>query len=199
MPLKLAQTIYAYPNSVNMITVKPVQGYPLANLTEAIEKEYSYLKALTEEERNDIIQPVLTQVELWSFGIQTVVFAISLILVMTVTLMSVSERRRDFATLDAIGAPLNYVFRVVLLETALIGAFAGALGVALGSLASIVLASLYTDIPLALFFPSILEIVPPLYMLEMFTAIVAVCCVGGIIPAINATRMRIAEVLRAEY
>jgi ABC-type antimicrobial peptide transport system permease subunit len=199
MPLKLAQTIYNYPNSVNMITVKPVQGYPIANLTEAIEKEYPYLKALTEEERNDIIQPVLDQVGLWSFGIQTVVFAISLILVMTVTLMSVSERRRDFATLDAMGAPISYVFRIVLVETALIGAIAGVLGIALGSIASLILASLYTNIPLALFFPSIFEIVPPLYMLEMFTAIVAVCCVGGIIPAINATRMRIAEVLRAEY
>jgi putative ABC transport system permease protein len=198
MPLKLAQTIY-YPSRINMITVKPVQGYPLANLTEAIETEYSDLKALTEEERNDIIQPVLDQVELWSFGIQTVVFAISLILVMTVTLMSVSERRRDFATLDAIGAPLSYVFRIVLVENALIGAFAGALGVTLGSIASLVLASLYTNIPLTLFFPSMFEIVPPLYMIEMFTAIVATSCLGGVIPAINAARTRIAEVLRAEY
>jgi putative ABC transport system permease protein len=199
MPLKLAQTIYNYPNSVNMITVKPAQGYLIVNLTEAIEQEYPYLKALTEEERNDIIQPVLDQVGLWSFGIQTVVFTLSLILVMTVTLMSVSERRRDFATLDAIGAPLNYVFRIVLVETALIGAIAGAIGIALGSLASLFLASVYTDIPLALFFPSIFEIVPPLYMLEMFAAIVVTSCLGGVIPAINATRMRIAEVLRAEY
>jgi ABC-type lipoprotein release transport system permease subunit len=199
MPLKLAQKIYNYPGRINMITVKPALGYPIENLTQTIEEEYSYLKALTEEERNDIIKPVLDQVGLWSFGIQTVVFAISLILVMTVTLMNVSERRRDFATLDAIGAPLSYVFRIVIVETALIGAVAGALGVAFGSIASLVLASLYTNIPLTLFFPSIFEIVPPLYMLEMFTAIVGTCCLGGIIPAINATRMRISEVLRAEY
>jgi ABC-type antimicrobial peptide transport system permease subunit len=62
-----------------------------------------------------------------------------------------------------------------------------------------VLASFYTNIPVALFFPSILEIVPPLYMLQMFLAIVGVCCLGGVVPAINAMRMRIAEVLRAEY
>jgi ABC-type antimicrobial peptide transport system permease subunit len=36
-------------------------------------------------------------------------------------------------------------------------------------------------------------------MLEMLVAIVGVCCLGGIIPAVNAMRMRIAEVLRAEY
>lgn len=158
-----------------------------------------YVKALTEDERNDMIQPILAQVETWNAGIQTVVFLMSLILVMTVTIMSVSERRRDFATLDAIGAPLSYVFRIVVLETSLIGVLGGVLGIAFGSLTAIVLASLYTNIPLAHFFPSIFEIVPPFYMVEMFAAVVLVCCIGGIIPAINATRMRIAEILRAEY
>ncbi len=199
MPLKLAQKIFTYPNSVNIITVKPLQGYPQENLTDAIENQISYVSALTEDERNDMIQPILAQVETWNLGIQTVVFIMSLILVMTVTLMSVSERRRDFATLDAMGAPLNHVFRLVILETSLIGVLGGTLGIFFGSLTALVLASLYTNIPLAQFFPSILEIVPPSYMLEIFGAIIVVCCVGGIIPAINAIRMRIAEVLRAEY
>jgi len=199
MPLKLAQKIYNYPDSANIITVKPIQGYSQKNLTESIENQIPYVSALTEDERNDMIQPILAQVETWNLGIQTVVFIMSLILVMTVTLMSVSERRRDFATLDAIGAPLSHVFRLVILETSLIGFLGGALGIFSGSLAALVLASLYTSIPLAQFFPSIFEIVPPLYMLEIFAAIVVVCCVGGVIPAINAMRMRIAEVLRAEY
>jgi len=199
MPLKLAQKIYNYPNSANVITVKPLQGYSQKNLTESIENQIPYVSALTEDERNDMVQPILAQVETWNLGIQTVVFIMSLILVMTVTLMSVSERRRDFATLDAIGAPLSHVFRLVILETSLIGFLGGALGIFSGSLAALVLASLYTSIPLAQFFPSIFEIVPPLYMLEIFAAIVVVCCVGGVVPAINAMRMRIAEVLRAEY
>jgi putative ABC transport system permease protein len=199
MPLKLAQELYNYRGSVNIITVKPIQGYLQKNLTESIENQISYVSALTEDERNDMIQPILAQVETWNLGIQTVVFIMSLILVMTVTLMSVSERRRDFATLDAMGAPLNHVFRLVILETSLIGVLGGALGIFFGSLTALVLASLYTNIPLAQFFPSILEIVPPSYMLEIFGAIIAVCCVGGIIPAINAIKMRIAEVLRAEY
>jgi ABC-type lipoprotein release transport system permease subunit len=200
MPLRLAQkTYYSKSKRVNIISVKPVQGCSQEELANAIEQQVEYANALTEDERNDMIQPVLAQVEIWNLGIQTVIFIMSLILVMTVTIMSVSERRRDFATLDAMGAPLSYVFRVVLLETSLIGVLGGVLGIAFGSLAALVLASLYTNIPLALFFPSIFEIVPPLYMLEIFASVVAVCCVGGIIPAINATRMRIAEVLRAEY
>lgn len=200
MPLKLAHEIYdQYRGSVNIITVKPLQGYSQENLTDTIEEQIAYVSALTEDERNDMIQPIIAQVETWNLGIQTVVFIMSLILVMTVTLMSVSERRRDFATLDAMGAPLSHVFRLVILETSLIGVLGGALGIFFGSLTALVLASLYTNIPLAQFFPSILEIVPPFYMLEIFAAIIAVCCLGGMIPAINATRMRIAEVLRAEY
>ncbi|MGQ9530706.1 MAG: ABC transporter permease [Candidatus Bathycorpusculaceae bacterium] len=198
MPLKLAQTIY-YPGRINIIAVKPVQGCSQRDLAEEIERQVNYVSALTEDERNDMIQPILAQVEMWNMGIQTVVFFMSLILVMTVTLMSVSERRRDFATLDAMGAPLGYVFRIVVFEAMLIGVLGGFIGIAFGSFSAIALASLYTNIPLAQFFPSLLDIVPPFYMLEIFAAIVLVCCVGGIIPAINAVRMRIAEVLRAEY
>jgi putative ABC transport system permease protein len=200
MPLRLAQKIY-YSKSerVNIISVKPVQGCSQEELADAIEQQVEYVNALTEDERNDMIQPVLAQVETWNLGIQTVVFIMSLILVMTVTIMSVSERRRDFATLDAVGAPLSYVFRLVILETSLIGVLGGVLGLTFGSLSALVLSSLYTKIPLAQFFPSIFEIVPPIYMLEIFLAVVAVCCVGGVIPAINATRMRIAEVLKGEY
>jgi len=200
MPLKLAHKLYpTYSGSVNIITVKPIQGFPQENLTDSIENQLTYVKALTEDERNDMIQPVLAQVETWNAGIQTVIFLMSLILVMTVTIMSVSERRRDFATLDAMGAPLSYVFRVVIFESSLIGVLGGILGILFGSLAALVLASLYTNIPLAMFFPTFYEIIPPFYMLEIFLAVVFVCCLGGIIPAINATRMRIAEVLRAEY
>jgi len=199
MPLKLAQELYNYPGSVNIIAIKPLPGYSQKNLAETIEKQIAYVNALTEDERNDMIQPILAQVETWNVGLQTIVFIMSLILVMTVNLMSVSERRRDFATLDAMGAPLGYVFRGVVIEASLIGILGGALGIVLGSLASLVLASFYTNIPLAQFFPSILEIVPPLFMLEIFAAIVFVCCAGGVVPAINAMRMRVAEVLRAEY
>jgi putative ABC transport system permease protein len=199
MPLELAQTIYSYDGMVNIIAVKPAVGYSEKDLALALRENLTYADALTEEERNDIVEPVIAQVEAWNRGIETVIFLMSLILVMNVMVMSVSERRRDFATLEAIGAPLNYVFRAVILEASLIGALGGALGIFFGSLSAIILASLYTSIPLAQFFTGVFDLVPPLYMLEMFTGIVAFCCIGGIIPALNAARIRVAEALRAEY
>ncbi|MBS7637159.1 ABC transporter permease, partial [Candidatus Bathyarchaeota archaeon] len=130
---------------------------------------------------------------------QSVVLIMSLILVMTVNLMSVSERRRDFATLDALGAPINYIFRMVIFEAAIIGILGGIFGITLGSIAAVVLASLYTNIPIHLFLAGLFDIVTPAYMVQIFATVVAVCCLGGVLPAANAAKMRIAEVLRAEY
>jgi len=199
MSLELAQDIFNYPMQISMAIVKPKPNVIQEELVSIIEREISYVMALTEDERNELTKPIIEVIENWNIAIQGVLLFLSMILVTIVGMMNVSERRRDFATLDAIGAPLGYVFRAVILEASLIGVLGGIVGIAFGSLAALVLASLYTSIPLAQFFPSILEIVPPLYMMEIFAANITVCCIAGIIPAINATRMRIAEVLRAEY
>ncbi len=199
MSLELAQDVFNYPKRINMAVVKPKPSITQEELASRIEEEISCGMALTENERNELIKPVLEAVENWIMAIQGILLLLSLTLVAIVGMMNASERRRDFATLDAIGAPLSFVFRVVILETSLIGLLGGILGIAFGALAALVLSSLYTSIPLVQFFPCIFEIVPPVYVLEIFLAVVVVCCVGGIIPAINATRMRIAEVLRSEY
>jgi ABC-type antimicrobial peptide transport system permease subunit len=199
MPLALAQKIYILPMQINMVAVTPVAGCSEEALANSIDQKIPDVKALTENERNYMIQPILSQVQTWNIGIETAIFLLSLILVLTVTTMNVSERRRDFATLDAMGAPLNFVFRTVLVEAALIGLIGGVVGVALGSLGAIVLASVYTNISIQQFFPSMFSLVSPVFMIEILASTIAVCCIGGIIPAIKAARTRISEVLRAEY
>lgn len=199
MRLELAQEILKYPMQVNMVVVTPKANVTQEELTDKIEEKISYVMALTENERNEFTEPILEGIKNWNMAIQGVLLFLSAMIIAILGVINVSERRRDFATLDAIGAPLSYVFRTVILESSLIGIFGGALGIALGSLAALVLASLYTSIPFAVFFPSIFEIVPPFYMLEIFVTTVVVCSIGGIIPAINVTRMHAAEVLRAEY
>jgi len=199
MNLKLAQEILKYPMQINMAIVKPKPNDIHEELASSIEKQISYVMALTENERNDLTQPILEAIGNLNMAIQGVLLFLSMILVTILGIINVSERRRDFATLDVIGAPLDYVFRLVLLETSLIGVLGGVVGVVFGSLTALILASFYTSIPLAQFFPSIFVIVPPFYMFEIFVAAVAACCVGGIISAINATRTRIVEILRSEY
>ena len=199
MSLNKAQDVFHYPMQINMAIVKPKSEITQDKLADRIEEEIGYVRALTEDERNELTKPILEVVENWNVAIQGVLLFLSMILVAIVGMMSVSERRRDFATLEAIGAPSSYVFRIILLENSLIGVLGSLLGVAFGSLTAVVLASFYTTIPLSQFFSSIFVIVPPAFMLKIIAAVIAICCVGGIIPAINASRIRIADVLKVEY
>ena len=91
------------------------------------------------------------------------------------------------------------MFRIVVTETMIIGLLGSLVGIFIGSIAAIFIASIYTDIPLALFFPSLLEFVPPLFMATILISTVIVSATAGIISAIATLRMNIAEMLRAEY
>jgi len=202
--LELVQDIYGYgvagSNWVNLIVVEPVKGVNIEELAERIEEaEIGNINALTEEERTHHAQPLINNIETWTLGIRSVLFILSMIFVTTVAMMNISERRRDFATLDAIGAPKSFVFKMVITETGLMGLFGGVAGILLGSVAAIFLVSFFTGIPISLFFPGIFDITPPYLMTEILASTVTVTCIAGVIPSIAATRMRIAEVLRAEY
>lgn len=201
LPLELAQRLY-YGHTMwigNMIVARPVEGVTEKELVDRIEAEILGVEALTTDERNEIVEPLLHDIETWNLGISSVLYLLSMVLVTTVAMMNVSERRRDFATLDAIGAPRGSIFRMVITETTLIGLLGGLSGLLLGSIVAILIASFYTNIPLSMFFFDLLDIVPPLFMTKILASTVVVSCVAGIIPAVAASRMNISEVLRSEY
>jgi len=201
LPLDLAQRLY-YGHTMwigNMIVAQPAEGVTEKEVTERIEAKILAVDALATDERNEIIEPLLHDVETWTLGLSGVLYLLSMVLVTTVAMMNVSERRRDFATLDAIGSPKSAIFRIVFTETTLIGVLGGLAGIVLGSIAAILLASSYTNIPLSLFFFDLFNMVSPLFMMEILASTVAVSCFAGIIPALAAARMNISEVLRSEY
>jgi putative ABC transport system permease protein len=183
----------------NMIVAKSADNMTETEVAERIEAEVLGVRALTTHERNKVVEPLLQEIETWNLGLSSVLYFLSMILVTIVAAINVSERRRDFATLDAIGAPRFSVFRMVITETVLIGLIGGIIGILLGSIAAILIASSYTDIPLSMFLSNLFTVVSPLFIVRILVSTVAVSCVAGIIPALIASKMNISEVLRAEY
>jgi putative ABC transport system permease protein len=201
LPLELAQRLY-YGHTMwigNMVVAQPEEEGTEKEVADRIEAEIMGVEALTTDERNEIVEPLLHDIETWNLGLSSVLYLLGMILVTMVAMMNVSERRRDFATLDAIGAPRSSIFRMVITETMLIGLLGGLAGILLGSIAAILIASIYTNIPLSIFFFDLFNIVSPLFMIKILASTVAVSCVAGVIPAIAASKMNISEVLRSEY
>ena len=199
MPLKVAQATYGYNLLVSMIIVVPSEGIQVKSLARQIETETSGTSALTDLERGETVEPLLNEVAFWNLGIGAMLFFMSMVLVITVAMINISERRRDLATLHAIGAPQASVFRTVLTETALLGFLGGLIGNLLGILTTVAIVSYYTGISFMIVSGDTFVLVPPLLMLETWGTAVLVSAVAGIIPAIAAARTNIAQILRAEY
>ncbi len=199
MPLTVAQNVYNYPMRISMMVVEPQSNVTQEELGNRIEAEIPAVEALTREGRDETIEPLICDVKTWNQGISSVLFLISMVIVMTVAMMNISERRRELATLDAIGAPKSTVVRMVVTETGLIGLFGGVAGTLLGTVAAVFLASIYGNIPLSLMFPDLFSLVSPIMMLETIALTVFLSCIAGMIPALVVARTNIVEVLRSEY
>ncbi len=203
LPLELARQLY-YPDPKvswmgNMVVIEPEEDGTEKEVADRIEAAIPGVEALTTDERNEIVEPLLHDIETWNIGLTSVLYLLSMILVTMVAMINISERRRDFATLDAIGAPKSSIFRMVITETTLIGLFGGLAGTLLGSIAAVLIASLYTNIPLSMFLSDLFNIFSLVFMIRILGSTVAVSGIAGVIPAIAALKTNIAEVLRSEY
>jgi len=182
-----------------MIVVKPQEGVAVEELARRIETDIASVSALTSDERNGIIAPFLQDVESLVLAITVTLFLVNATIVTIVSMINISERRRDFATLYALGAPKGFVIRMVVTETGLIGLLGSVAGIIMGANAAVLIASYYSNLPVSIVFPDLFIIVPPLFMVEVMMLTVIISCVAGFILAMFATRTDVGSVLRSEY
>ena len=203
IPLEMARRLhYENPDVTwkgNMVVVAFESGLKEEEIAERIRAETRGIEALTTDLRNEIVEPLLSDIETWNEGITIVLYALSMVLITLVAMINISERRRDFATLDAIGAPKRTVLRMVVTEILFIGLIGSIIGIVVGSFSAVLFASQYTNIPLSLFLSNIFEIVTPWLIVRVLVSTVAVASLAGLVPALAATRINIAEGLRSEY
>jgi putative ABC transport system permease protein len=101
--------------------------------------------------------------------------------------ITVAQRSRELATLRTIGASRRQVLRSVLLEAFVLGAFASAVGLALGVALAHGLKSLFAGLGLDL--PSGALSLEPRTVIVSLVAGILVTVIAGLIPAMRATRV----------
>ena len=134
-----------------------------------------------------------------TFAITTAMYVVAVVVavvaVLTVLLTLVGERRRELATVRAVGASRRQLVLMVVTEAGLLGAAAAGAGSVVGLAVGVVLVKV---VNLQSFGWS-LELVLPWASLATMTAwVVAACLVAGLPPALAAARMQPAIALREE-
>ncbi|MFH0749262.1 MAG: ABC transporter permease [Candidatus Bathyarchaeota archaeon] len=198
MPLNTAQELYDYQKLISIVIVQPLKGINEQTLADKIEREVIGVNALTSDERNEVVEPVFRDIQLWTMGISSAVTFLNTVLIVIVTLIGVTERRKELATLDAIGIPKQSIVRMVVTETGVTGLLGSLLGIPLGIAASLLMVYFYTNGPISIILSDMFVIASPALLLQILLSTVALSSLAGIIVALTITRKNIAEIMRFE-
>ncbi|MEK7475993.1 MAG: ABC transporter permease [Candidatus Coatesbacteria bacterium] len=125
-------------------------------------------------------------------------FLVSIMGIVNTKLMTIAERKREFAYLKCVGATAGDIMRLVSLETGLMGV----IGAAVGGAAALVLSPLFEGVIrryLVVYVPTS-RIVEPgaAVVLASAALVVVVSLAASVYPAARAARIRPMEVLRDE-
>ena len=134
-----------------------------------------------------------------TFDVTHVLLTISLFVAITGIFLSltilITERQRELAILRAIGASAGQIRKILLSETAMLGALAAVVGTVSGICLSVVL----TGVINRAFFGWTIHLAFPWRSLALTPIwILAAAVIAGIIPAWRASRMELADNLRNE-
>ncbi|MCU0303420.1 MAG: ABC transporter permease [Thermoanaerobaculales bacterium] len=134
-----------------------------------------------------------------TFSITTALYlvtaVVAVVAVLTVLLTLVGERRRELATVRAVGGSRGQVLAMVVSEAGLLGLAAAAAGTVVGIAVGVILVKV---VNLQSFGWSLELVLPWSSLVTMAVWVVATCLVAGLPPALVAARMQPAAVLREE-
>jgi len=188
---------YLAPGEIFAIYIKLRPGYDPEEVADQVERQVANAHRVSLDKKDfSVITPafiketvgtVINLLNLFLLAIAAVSAFVGGIGISNTMFMSVLERRREIGVLKAIGATRNTILLIFVIESALIGAGGGLLGLALGYIALLAAGSLGVPYVLGIFQISF-----------AFSFSVGVGVISGLIPALNASKVPAVEALRYE-
>jgi putative ABC transport system permease protein len=205
VPLDTLRAAAGKPEALSFILVEVQQGFLPADVAEAITKAMRKDRNLKEGEENfraQTFENLLSTLNTVFLAVQAVVIgiaAISLLVggigIMNTMYTAVLERTKEIGIMKAIGATNQSIMTIFLLESGILGLAGGAVGAALGA----GIAALASSVGRQLLGTTYLQAVFPLYLILgalAFSFVVGI--ISGVLPAMQASRLRPVEALRYE-
>lgn len=191
LSLKKLQTMDENEGKVDMIYVKINNGADLKTVSQSVENAYpGELTTIASLEDFQKADDSLQMVETASMAISLLAIIIGGIGIINTMIMSVFERTREIGVLKAVGWKSRRILTMILGESIVLTILAGIVGIIIGVIGIEVIINL-SETPLSLVFT-------PALALKALGIAVIVGIIGGLYPAIRASRLPPTEALRYE-
>jgi len=196
VPLKTLQKIFGRPDELTTIGIKLKKGVDSARLEEKLYK-LPDVQVVSLAQVKDTIMKLISTAKVMVLSIAMIAILIAMVGVINTILMSVHERFQEIGILKTIGAMPWDIFQLIWIETLILCAIGGVLGIGLAMILSKVTEILIRYVmPYA---PSGGLVLIDLRLI--FITMAAVLCIGlmsGLYPAWKAGRIRPLEAIRSE-
>jgi putative ABC transport system permease protein len=197
MSLSHAQDISDRPGIISTVIIRPSENYSAQTVENNLQDAYPKYDIYTKKDTQKTIDNNLSGVMIFMNMINVFIFAVSIILIMNVMMMSVKEKTKEIGTMRAIGTKRRSIMALIIYESLILSAIGGIigilllaptynlLGVLMGATTQFNILNVYLNMPTAV----LVQIVAVVFVIGTFS---------GLLPAYLANRISPIEALRYE-
>ncbi len=199
IPIDIARSVFNEPERVDTIFAQVKSADDIPILQKKIEKELerkrddTNFQVLTASQILEQINQILGVLQIFLVSVAAISLIVGAIGIMNSMYTSVLERTKDIGIMKAIGARNSDILKIFLIESGLIGLVGGIFGVLIGTIIAYFIGIFSTNSGFLL--PIKIE---PLVLLSGLLFAFFVGVISGILPAIQASKLKPVDALRYE-
>ena len=191
MPLSYAQNVSDRQGLISTVIIVPNSQYSMQTEINNLENSYPKYDVYSQKDAQQTINNNLAEPDIFMKMIIVMIFAVSTVLIMNMTMMTVKEKTKDIGTMRALGTKKKSIMLLIVYESLILSSIGGIIGILL-------ISPVYNVMGLMMGATSLNFTMPFTVLLQVILIIFVIGTLSGLLPAYMATKISPIEALRYE-